>query len=110
MVHLVIRPGNRHLFPTIPKRLLDLRLGFRKTKHKGEAWADETNLPTCAIERLACAATSAFGGAIEKAMGFKLTWHRLAPVNIPAREDALRLIRDWGGGRILTPVLGSPRI
>lgn len=43
-------------------------------------------------------------------MGFKLTWHRLAPANIPAREDALRLIRDRGGGRILTPVLGSPRI
>lgn len=42
------------------------------------------------------AVVSAFGGAIEKATGYKLTWHRLDLANVESREEQVRLIKDWG--------------
>ncbi len=66
------------------------------------------------------AVVSAFGGAIEKATGYRLTWHRLDLDNVESREEQVRLTKDWGragvraelgqgGGQILTPVSKSPR-
>ena len=40
------------------------------------------------------AVVSAFGGAIEKVTGFKLTWHRLDLANVPSMQEQIRLIRD----------------
>ena len=42
------------------------------------------------------AVVSAFGGAIEKVTGFKLTWHRLDLANVESREVQVKLIKDWG--------------
>ena len=52
--------------------------------------------PAHAIAQEVNAVVSAFGGAIEKATGFKLTWHRLDLMNVESREEQVRLIKEWG--------------
>lgn len=42
------------------------------------------------------AVVSAFGGAIEKATGYRLTWHRLDLANVPSMQEQVRLIKAWG--------------
>ena len=46
---------------------------------------------------------STFGGAIEAASGIKLTWHKLDLKNVPAREEQVRLIKEWGRVGVITP-------
>lgn len=36
-----------------------------------------------------------FDGAIEKATGYRLTWHRLDLMNVPSMRGQVRLIKEW---------------
>lgn len=56
----------------------------------------KTDIPARAIAQEVKAVVSAFGGAIEKATRFKLTWHRLDLANVGSRAEQVRLIKDWG--------------
>ena len=40
-------------------------------------------------------AVSAFGGAIEKAADFQLTWHRLDLANVPSMQEQVRHVKGW---------------
>ena len=41
------------------------------------------------------AVVSAFGGAIEKATGYRLTWHRLDMANVPSMQEQVRHVKGW---------------
>ena len=42
------------------------------------------------------AVVSAFCGAIKKATGYRLTWHRLDLANVPSMQEQVRLVKEWG--------------
>ena len=56
----------------------------------------KTDIPAHEIAREVNAVVSAFGGAIEKATGYRLTWHRLDLMNVESTQDQVRLVKDWG--------------
>ena len=54
------------------------------------------DIPAHAVAREVYAVVSAFGGAIEKATGYRLTWHRLDLMNVESMREQVRLVKDWG--------------
>ena len=56
----------------------------------------KADIPASAIAQEVNAVVSVFGGAIEKATGYKLIWHRLDLMSVESMQEQVRLIRDWG--------------
>ena len=54
----------------------------------------KADIPAHAIAQEVNAVVSAFGKAIEKATGYKMTWQRLDLDHVGSRAEQVRLIKD----------------